>query len=207
MGEVWSSGYTITYRSSPHTTTGVTPASLFLNRSLRTKFDMLKPSVESHVLEKQSSQKIAHDRRAKERGWSVGQTVLARCYRPGPAWVSATIVEKLGPVTYTVETGNHQQWKRHAEQLKAFVFQRDSAEHGPAHLMTFWGPPPEVDEAPPTREDTPPPNVRGVPVLIPPVPPSPPSTRMSGGLAGQTDNATTQPRYPVRVRKPREHYQ
>ena len=154
--------FLLTYRSSPHSTTGVTPASLFLNRALRTKFDVLKPSVESQVLEKQSSQKACHDRRAKERGWSVGQTVLARSLRPGPDWVPATIVEKLGPVTYTVETRDQQYWKRHADQLKEFMW--DTTQDVPAPTRVDVGPedselatapplvPPPDDETLPTED-------------------------------------------------------
>ena len=114
--------YLLTYRSSPHSTTGVAPASLFLNRHVRTKFDLLKPSVESQVLMKQSLQKACHDRRAREREWDVGQTVLARNLRPGPDWVPATVVEKLGPVTYHVRTQESLLWKRHADQLRSFEF-------------------------------------------------------------------------------------
>ena len=37
------------YRSSIHSTTGVTPSSLFLRRELRTCFDLLRPSIEVEV--------------------------------------------------------------------------------------------------------------------------------------------------------------
>lgn len=70
------SSYLLSYHSSSHTTTGVSPATLFLNRNLRTKFDLLKPSVESRVLEKQAAQKFCHDRHAKDRGWSVGESAI-----------------------------------------------------------------------------------------------------------------------------------
>ena len=44
--------FLLTYRSSPHATTGVTPCSLFLKHQLRTRFDLLRPDPESHVTEK-----------------------------------------------------------------------------------------------------------------------------------------------------------
>ena len=33
--------------------------------------------------------------------------------RPGPDWVSGIIVERLGPVSYLVETSQRLLWKRH----------------------------------------------------------------------------------------------
>jgi len=57
------------------------------------QFDLLQPSVESWVVEKPASQKACHDCRAKERGWTVGQTVSVISLQPGPDWVPATIVE------------------------------------------------------------------------------------------------------------------
>ena len=110
--------YLLTYRSTPHATTGVTPASLFLNRTLRTKFDLLRPDTAARVVSKQAVQKEGHDMRARVRDFAVGQTVLARTLRPGPDWIPGRVVEKLGPVTYMVETINQRFWKRHANQLK-----------------------------------------------------------------------------------------
>ena len=38
--------------------------------------------------------------------------------RPGPDWVSGIIVERLGPVSYLVETSQRLLWKRHVDHLK-----------------------------------------------------------------------------------------
>ena len=40
------SNYLLSYRSTPHATTGVAPCTLFLKRNLRTRFDLLRPSCE-----------------------------------------------------------------------------------------------------------------------------------------------------------------
>ena len=102
------SNFLLTYRSSPHAATGVSPSSLFLHRPLRTRFDLLRPNQESHVTGQQSRQKEVHDKKARFREFHVSQSVMA-------AWIPATIVERTGPVSYLVEIGEHQLWKRHVD--------------------------------------------------------------------------------------------
>ena len=41
--------FLLTYRTSPHATTNQPPCILFLNRSLRTRLDLLRPNIGSHV--------------------------------------------------------------------------------------------------------------------------------------------------------------
>ena len=98
-----------------HSTTGVTPSSFFLKRELRTRFDLLRPDLESEVARKQAQQKDHHDRRSASRKFSVGDLVMAKNFRAGPDWVPATIVARLGPLSYLVET---QVWRRHVDNVK-----------------------------------------------------------------------------------------
>jgi len=44
-------------RTTPHSTTGVPPAELFLKRSLRTRLDIMRPSVDDKVAAEQEKQK------------------------------------------------------------------------------------------------------------------------------------------------------
>ena len=46
--------FLLMYRSTPHTTTGIPPATLFLGRNL---FNLLRPDLERRVYEKQADQK------------------------------------------------------------------------------------------------------------------------------------------------------
>ena len=48
------------YRSAPHSTTGQSPAMLFLGRNLRSRLDILKPNVRRHVNNKQMDQTASH---------------------------------------------------------------------------------------------------------------------------------------------------
>ena len=51
------SRFLLAYRSTPQTTTGVTPAELLFNRRLRTRLDLIRPDVRQRVEAQQSSQK------------------------------------------------------------------------------------------------------------------------------------------------------
>ena len=88
------------YRSSTHATTGVTPTSLFLKREVQTRLDLLRPDPQARVLEKQAQQKADHDQHARARQFSVGDAVMAKNLRPGPDWVPARVVARLGPLSY-----------------------------------------------------------------------------------------------------------
>jgi transposase InsO family protein len=54
--------FLLSYRTVPHATTKVAPCTLFLGRSIRTRFDLLKPNLERQVCEKQAAQKLHHDK-------------------------------------------------------------------------------------------------------------------------------------------------
>jgi hypothetical protein len=112
--------FLLSYRSTPHSTTNRTPSSLFLNREVRTRLDLLKPSCEDQVLSKQAKQSQHHDQHAKSRKFNVGQQVMARNYGPGPKWIPAVIKSHLGPLTVSVEVQERNQlWKRHHDQLRS----------------------------------------------------------------------------------------
>ena len=114
------SSFLLSYRTTPHSTTGVSPCELFLGRRLRTRLDLLLPDIRRKVTEKQLSQKIAHDRHASPRGLLVGQRVMARNMRPGERWVPATVLSKQGPVSYLVQRPSGEYWKRHIDHLRVW---------------------------------------------------------------------------------------
>ena len=57
----------MTYRSTPHATTGQSPASLFLGRPIPTQFDLLRQEVGKKVRGAQACQKHHHDAHARHR--------------------------------------------------------------------------------------------------------------------------------------------
>ena len=111
--------FLLTYRSTPHTTTNVTPCELFLKRRVRTRLDLLRPDCERRVCGRQAEQKYRHDQHAKQREMTVGQKVMAKNMRPyGRKWVSGVVVEKLGPLTYLVQVEGGLFWRRHVDLLR-----------------------------------------------------------------------------------------
>ena len=80
------------------------------------------------MLAKQAQQKSQHDRRAQHREFFVGQTVMARNLRPGPDWVPTVVVERLGLLTYLVETSNKLLWKRHIDLLRELSMRNSNTE-------------------------------------------------------------------------------
>ena len=94
------------YRTTPHATTNRTPSSLFLNGEIRTRLDLLKPNCADQVVTKQSQQLHNHDNHAKARDLIIGQQVMTR----NGSWC---IVERQGPLTYSVEVSSGVRWKCH----------------------------------------------------------------------------------------------
>ena len=115
--------FLLSYRITPHATTNTAPSELFMGRSLRTRLDLLRPNLEESVVRKQAQQKMKHDQHSKFREFQIGQSVLARNYRPGPLWLPGVIEERTGPLSYVVKLGSGLRWKRHVDQLLSSKFQ------------------------------------------------------------------------------------
>lgn len=103
------------YRVTPHATTGEKPCVLMFNRTLRTRFDLLRPTQRDYVTNQQSkSEKHTHPLRKFE----PKQHVMMRdfSYRRERPWTYAEVVRKTGPVSYDVMSGDKIH-RRHADQL------------------------------------------------------------------------------------------
>ena len=105
------------YRSIAHATTNASPSELFLQRKLRTRFDLLKPNLKGIVEARQAAQKKHHDHHSKLRTLSVGSPVMVRDFRHANKWIPGTVARKLGPVTYHVNITDGKILKRHIDNL------------------------------------------------------------------------------------------
>ncbi|XP_061152316.1 uncharacterized protein K02A2.6-like [Syngnathus typhle] len=107
--------FLLAYRNTPHTTTGQSPAMLFMGRNLRSRLDLLKPDIREHVSNRQCS---PTQLQRKLRSFDIGQKVLARDYRnQGDKWQHAEILTQTGPLSYTVSVEPNVVWRRHVDQL------------------------------------------------------------------------------------------
>ena len=111
--------FLLAYRSTPHATTMRSPSELFLGRKIRTRLDLILPNCEAKVFQRQAEQKKNHDRSAHTRQLSTGERVMARNYRDKKKrWLPGTVVQKLGPLTYSVQLDTGMLWRRHIDQLR-----------------------------------------------------------------------------------------
>ena len=78
----------MSYRLTPQSTTGVSPAELLLGKQPRSRLDLLKPNLASRVESNQLKQKKQHDRKAKERSLDIGDGVFVRNYHGGNRWIA-----------------------------------------------------------------------------------------------------------------------
>ena len=103
--------FLFSYRTTPHTITNRTPNILFLKRELHTRLDLLRPDNKVKVGEKQAVQKLGHDSHAKLREYISGDNVMAKNYGSGPKWEPAIVMERKGPLSYTVQLGSGVIWR------------------------------------------------------------------------------------------------
>ena len=101
------------YRTTPHTTTGVSPAE-FLR--LKTPLDLARPGLVEHVVHRQNNQKETHDRAARARTFQVGDT---KNYSEGADWMPAEIVEVTGPVSFKCRLADKRAVRKHQDQIRS----------------------------------------------------------------------------------------
>ena len=202
--------FLLSYRSTPNATTGVTPAELFLKRKIRTRLDLLKPSVEDYVHEQQMKQKQYHDNHSCQRSYHVGQAVLVRNHRDGANWIVGRVIEKLGPVTYEVEVDGRV-LKRHINQLMEYKGIQIPLTESPSVPNTEELIPEPVTSAPVVPRPDPEPTERSSPmedVSVTPSPPTMESPAMEVADTRLTPSTPAVPKvYPHRHRKPPDRFE
>ena len=67
-----------TYRTTPHSTTGVSPSELMMGRQLWTRWDLLKPDTGKSVCQRQEKQIEQHNCHAQFRSFDIAQSVMVK---------------------------------------------------------------------------------------------------------------------------------
>ena len=79
--------FLLKYRITPHTTTGVPPCELFMNRQLRSRLSLLKTDKENTVENKQEKMKVNHDRGTTMRDFQCGDKVSVKTNTSVNRWI------------------------------------------------------------------------------------------------------------------------
>ena len=91
------SQFLLRYRTTPHPTTGKTPAELIFGRRIRTRLDLIHPTQTT------KSQKKKSPRSENSRELKVGDAVWMRNYTGRDKWVSGMVISKSGPLSYVIQ--------------------------------------------------------------------------------------------------------
>ena len=106
------------YRTTPNSTTGVSPAELLMGRKLRTHLDQLCPDLASTVYGRQQAQKKSHDKQNSERAFNLNDPVFVKNYHQGPAWLPGEVITS-GPRNYKIQLRNGAVVRRHVDQMRS----------------------------------------------------------------------------------------
>lgn len=102
--------FLLKYRTTPHSTTGYTPAELLMKRKLRTRLSLVLPDLSQSVKVKQDRQEKQGSKRMKQRSFDVGTKVrvLTPPHRSNKVnkWEVGTVVQVCGTRRYLVEIGD-----------------------------------------------------------------------------------------------------
>ena len=112
------SRFLMSYRLTPQSTTGISPAELLLGRRPRSRLDLLKPHLADRVEARQRKQQQTHDATARDRRFQVGDKVYSKHFGQGQRWVPGTIAEVTGPVSFLVKLVSGQLVRRHQDQIR-----------------------------------------------------------------------------------------
>ena len=87
--------FLLSYRTTPHTATGCTPAELLMGLRIRTRLDILHPDLSARM-----SEKTKLGNHITRRNVLPGDPVIVRDYRDRKRpWIKGVIQDRLGPVT------------------------------------------------------------------------------------------------------------
>ena len=107
------------YRTTPHCTTGLSPAELLLGRQLRTHNTLLRPQPRNRIQSAQYRQKAAHDVHAKERAFHLGDPVFVKNFsKQGTDWLPGKVTKIQGPLSFFITLTTGQEIRRHIDHIR-----------------------------------------------------------------------------------------
>ena len=111
------------YRTTPQSTTGVTPAELMVKGCLRTRLSLIKPNLAQAVENKQEKQKTYKDLKCKrDRTFARNDRVRVRNTRANSKtdkWILGTVIKVCGPRTCVARTGHKTRYVHDDDLIRA----------------------------------------------------------------------------------------
>ena len=127
------------YRITPHSTTGIPPAELLMGRRLRSRLDLLQPSLTSKVQQSQMTQKQNHDTKKPYCQFAEGDLVYAENFSTNrdKKWLPGKVIMVTGPLSYVIELSDGNTVRRHVDHIKTRENSHDEVQ-SPGHDDTNW---------------------------------------------------------------------
>ena len=163
------------YQITPHTTTGIAPSELLMSRRLRSRLDLVVPSVRRRVEGHQLKQKSYHDNSKPLRCFEVGDPVFVEDFRVSKSkWIAGNVVRVTGPLSYEVELLTGGTVRQHVDNIRQRHVCPSSDDHPFDDLVITV-----VDTTEPMNQDITSTSSNGQ-VEPPSPPPTAPTVRRSG---------------------------
>ena len=90
-----------------------------MKRKLRSSLDLLFPTVQERVEDRQAKQKAYHDGEKPLREFALNDRVYVENFpTKKPRWIAGTIVKITGPLSYEVELINGSRVRRHVDSVR-----------------------------------------------------------------------------------------
>ena len=103
---------------TPQTTTGLMPAELLQNRRLRSRLDLIKPDLQSHIGRKQYDQQRFSNILSRDRHFSTDEAVYVHNFAKGEKWIAGKILKNIGEVSYEVILDDGRHFRRHVDHIR-----------------------------------------------------------------------------------------
>lgn len=115
--------FLVDFRHTKQSSTDESPAKLFIGRSIRTRFDLIKPPLIKDKILEQQMKSISNYKGRRSVTFEKDQNVYIRDYTNvnKKSWAPAIIRDKMGPRSYQCVLSNGRIIKRHTDQIRAGV--------------------------------------------------------------------------------------
>ena len=112
--------FLFSYRITPHSTTGLSPAELLMGRRLRSRLDNIFPSSEYNIQKQQTKSKINYDLHTKARSYIVGDTVYIKQNPNDKSWIEGIVSAINGSIAEVITKGG-KKFVRHLDHIRTRV--------------------------------------------------------------------------------------